>query len=93
MQFVSWPHSRYRNRITTERNFSIQNYEFTSYLRGELFYDSRSDKIAKNAFTIGSVFPLSKRSELELYYEDQRDSSSTPNFHTRGPGVVLSLYF
>ena len=86
----SW---RYRNRITFERNFSIRQYIFTPYLRGELYYDSRYDKIAKNAFSVGSVFPLTKRAEFELYYEDQRDSSSTPNYHTRGAGVVLGLYF
>ena len=86
----SW---RYRNRVTLERNFSIHHYEFTPYLRGELFYDSRYDKIAKNSITIGSIFPTSKRTELEAYYEDQRDSGTTPDTHTRGLGVVLSLYF
>ncbi len=86
----SW---RYRNRVTVERNFSIRKYEFSPYVRGELFYDSRTDKIAKNVFTAGSVFPIDKRSEFEMYYEDQRDSSSAPNFHARGIGLVLSVFF
>lgn len=86
----SW---RYRNRVSLERNFSIHEYEFTPYVRGEFFYDSRYGKIDKNVFTVGSVFPLSKRTEFETYYEDQRDSSTTPNYHTRGIGLVLSLYF
>lgn len=86
----SW---RYRNRLTLERNFEIRGYMFTPYVRGELYYDSRYDKIAKNAFTLGSIFPISKHTELEVYYEDQRDSSTTPNYHTRGAGVVLGLYF
>ncbi len=64
-----------------------------SFFRGELFYDSRFDKIAKNAFTVGSVFPITKRTEFELYYQDQRDSSTEPNYHTRGAGLALSLYF
>jgi len=89
-QPFSW---RYRNRVTLERNFEIRAYAFTPYVRGELYYDSRYDKIAKNAFTIGIVFPLTKRTEFELYYEDQRDSSSTPSYHTRGIGLVLGLYF
>jgi Protein of unknown function (DUF2490) len=84
---------RYRNRVTFERNFSIHEYEFTPYVRGEFFYDSRYDKIDKNIFTLGSVFPLSKRTEFETYYEDQRDSSTAPNYHTRGIGLVLNLYF
>jgi len=86
----SW---RYRNRISLERNFAIRGYTFTPYIRGELYYDSRYNKIAKNTFTIGSVFPMTKHTEAELYYEDQRDSSSTPNYHVRGPGVVLNLFF
>jgi len=89
-QPFSW---RYRNRLTLERDFSIRKYRFGPYVRGELYYDSRYDKIAKNAFTAGSVFPITKRTELEVYYQDQRDSSKTPNFHTRGAGLVLSLYF
>jgi hypothetical protein len=86
----SW---RYRNRITLERNFSIHKYQFTPYLKGELFYDGRYDKIAKNIFTVGSVFPTSKRTEFEVFYEDQRDSSSPTNYHTRGIGLVFSVYF
>jgi len=89
-QPFSW---RYRNRLTLERNFEIRNYTFTPYVRGEFFYDITEGKIDKNAFTIGSTFPLSKRTEVEVYYEDQRDSSSQPNTHTRGAGVVLGLYF
>jgi hypothetical protein len=89
-QSFSW---RYRNRVTLERSFEIRKYTFTPYLRGELYYDSRYDKIAKNAFTVGSVFPMTRCTELEIYYEDQRDSSSTPNYHTRGAGIVLGLYF
>jgi hypothetical protein len=60
---------------------------------GASFGSIRYDKISKNAFTIGSVFPLTKRTEFEIYYEDQRDSGTSPNFHVRGAGLVLSLYF
>jgi hypothetical protein len=85
----SW---RYRNRVSLERNFSIRNYRLTPFLRGELFFDSRFDKIAKNSFRIGSVFPITKRTEFELYYEDQRDSGTSPVFHVRGVGLTLSLF-
>jgi hypothetical protein len=76
-----------------KRNFAIKKYKFTPYVRAEFFYDSRFDKISKNAITIGSVFPLSKRTEFEVYFEDQRDSGTSPNFHVRGAGLVLGLYF
>jgi hypothetical protein len=86
----SW---RYRNRLTLERGVSLGKYEFTPYLRGEIFYDSRYGSVAKNIFTAGSVFPLTKRSEIEFFYEDQRDSSQRPLSHARGLGIVLTLYF
>jgi hypothetical protein len=84
---------RYRNRLTLEGNFSIWKYAITPYVRGEIFYDSRYGGIAKNIFTMGSVFPLTRRSEIEIFYEDQRDSAAPPNYHTRGAGLVLTLYF
>ena len=86
----SW---RYRNRVTLERNFSIRKYEFSPYVRGELFYDSRTGKISKNVYSVGSVFPMTKRTEFDMYYEDQRDSSSSPNAHARGVGLKLNLFF
>lgn len=86
----SW---RYRNRVSLQRNFTMHNYLFTPYVRGELFYDSRYDKIAKNAFTVGSIFPLTKRTEFQLYYEDQRDSGTSPVYHVRGAGLILGLFF
>jgi len=89
-QTFSW---RYRNRLSLERNFSIKKYEFTPYVRGEFYYDSRYEKISKNAFTVGSVFPLTKHTEFEVYYEDQRDSGTSPSFHVRGAGIVLNLFF
>lgn len=85
----SW---RYRNRATLERNFSIRDYRFTPYVRGELFYDSRFDKIAKNSFIIGSVFPLNRRMEVQFHYDDQRDSSTARPFHVRGAGLILGFF-
>ena len=67
-------------------------YRFTPYLRRGLFYNGRFDKIAKNSFAIRSVFPLTKRVELQLYYEGQRNSGTVPLFHVRGGGLTLSLF-
>jgi hypothetical protein len=86
----SW---RYRNRLTFERSFTIRSYSFTPYLRGEIFYDSRFEKINKNSYTIGASFPLTRHTELEPYFEDQNDYSDRPAFHTRAVGLALNLFF
>jgi hypothetical protein len=86
----SW---RYRNRLTVEREFSIGRFRFGPYVRGEVYYDSRFDKLSRTALTAGSVFPITKRFELEGYYEHQNDSGGSPNRQVNAVGAVISLYF
>jgi hypothetical protein len=86
----SW---RYRNRLTVEREFSIGRFRFAPYVRAEAYYDSRFDKWNRTALTAGSVFPITKRFELEGYYEHQNDSGGSPNRQVNAAGAVLSLYF
>jgi hypothetical protein len=85
----SW---RYRNRASLERNFAIRKYYFTPYLRDEIYYDSRVHNISLNAFSAGGIFPTSKRTELEVYYKDQRSIAAAQAVHIRGAGLILSLY-
>lgn len=85
----SW---RYRNRATFERNVAIRKYYFTPYLRDEVYYDSRVHNISLNAFSAGSIFPTGRRTELEVYYKDQRGITSAQAVHIRGGGLILSLY-
>jgi len=86
----SW---RYRTRLMFERSFSIRSYSFTPYVRGEFFYDSRYSKISRTALAIGSTFPLTKRIELEPYFEYQHDTSKSIASRVEVGGLVLSLYF
>jgi hypothetical protein len=82
--------TRYRNRLSLERNFSIRNYRFTPYARDEVFYANR--QISANTTTIGSIFPVNRRAELEFYWKTQRSTTSTPSAFTYGAGAILSLY-
>jgi Protein of unknown function (DUF2490) len=84
----SW---RYRNRVSLERNVPIRGYLFTPYVRDEIFYSDR--QIAANAVMLGSIFPTSKRTQLELYYKSETNTSSTSAVKIRGLGVILSVYF
>ena len=72
----SW---RYRNRVTGEKEFSIGRFKFNPYARGELYYDSRYDKASRTELSAGSVFPITRRVELEGYFLHQNDTGGTSN--------------
>jgi hypothetical protein len=86
----SW---RYRNRVTAEKEFSIGCFKFNPYARGELYYDSRYDKVSRTELTAGSVFPITRRVELEGYFLHQNDTGGTSNRSVNGLGIVINLYF
>jgi hypothetical protein len=87
---MSW---RYRNRLTIEREFSIGRFRFNPYLRGEIYYDSRYNKLSRTALIGGSSFPITRHLELEWYFEHQNDSGGSSNRTVNAVGVVANLYF
>jgi hypothetical protein len=84
---------RYRNRITAERTLPLRSYHFTPYIRAEVYYDSSFHKWSRTAESVGSIFPIGKRFELEPYYEHQNETGTAPNRQVNAVGLVLSLYF
>jgi hypothetical protein len=86
----SW---RYRNRLTIEKEFTINRFRFNPYARGEIYYDSRFDKWSRNALIVGSTFPITRHLELEGYLEHQNDSGGSSNRTVNGVGAVVNFYF
>ncbi len=86
----SW---RYRNRLTVEKEFTIKQFRFNPYARGEIYYDSRHDKVSRTSLICGSAFPITKHVELEGYFEHQNDSGGSPNRTVNAVGAVVNLYF
>jgi len=86
----SW---RYRNRLTVEREFSAGRFRFGPYARGEIYYDSRFDKVSRTALIAGSSFPITRHFEYEMYFEHQNDSGGSSNRTVNAVGVVANLYF
>ena len=86
----SW---RYRNRLTVEREFSAGRFRFAPYVRGEIYYDSRHDKVSRTALIAGSSFPITGHFEFESYFEHQNDSGGSPNRTVNAVGVVANFYF
>jgi len=86
----SW---RYRNRLTVERDFSAGRFRFVPYGRGEIYYDSRYDKVSRTALIGGSSFPITRHIEFESYFEHQNDSGGSSNRTVNAVGMVANLYF
>jgi hypothetical protein len=72
----SW---RYRNRLTIERSFKARSFEFSPYVRAEVYYDHKVTKWSRTTFGGGVTIPFRKHYEIEAYYEHQNDTSKSPN--------------
>jgi hypothetical protein len=83
--------SRYRNRLTLDRAFSIRSLSFSPYARGEIYFNSLSGTWYKNTYSFGATFPIRKRFELEGYYEHENTTGGSPP-HVNGIGTTLSIY-
>jgi hypothetical protein len=86
----SW---RYRNRLTLEREFSAGRFKLTPYSRGEIYYDSRYDKVSRTSLIGGLVYTITRHFELEGYFEHQNDSGGSSNRTVNAVGLVINLYF
>lgn len=86
----SW---RYRNRLTVETEFSPGRVKINPYARGEIYYDSKYEKVSRTALIVGSAFPITRHIEFESYLEHQNDSGGSSNRTVNAVGVVVNLYF
>jgi len=84
---------RYRNKLTLERTFSIRSYHFIPYVAAEPFYESQYKKWSTTDLYVGSLFPVGKHVEFNLYYEFENDTGKKPNRQNYYVGLTLYLYF
>jgi uncharacterized protein DUF2490 len=93
---------RYRNRITSEREFDLKHRSVTPYVSAEVYFDTRHNVWNKFRFTAGAqiglrrgafnqVLPRHQRL-LDIYYTRQHDSRSSTS-KINALGVALSFYF
>lgn len=83
---------RYRNRLTLERSFRIGPAAFTPYLRGEIYYVSRTSAWSKNSYSLGLEIPLRRRMQVESYFEHDNQSRTSPQ-HVNAVGLKFQLFF
>ena len=86
----SW---RFRSRLSVEKEFSLGRVRLNPYVRGELYYDSRPHEWSRTEWIGGTALPLTRRVELEAYFDYQNDTGGDHNRQVYAIGTVLNLYF
>jgi len=86
----SW---RYRNRLSMEKELSRGAVRVNPYARFEAYYDSRYEKWSRTESMLGASFPVTRRWELEGYFDAQHDTGGSPNRTTKAIGAATTLYF
>jgi hypothetical protein len=96
--------SRYRNRVTLEREFKVLNRGVTPYGSIEAFYDSRFDSWNRNRVAAGVQLTLKggaplislihprKQFVLDVYVTRQNDSRSQPG-RVKALGLAFNIYY
>ncbi|MFI5005953.1 MAG: DUF2490 domain-containing protein [Solirubrobacterales bacterium] len=83
--------TRYRERITLEREIALFGVETIPYASAELLYDTRYDAWSEQRYQVGLEAVLGPRWRLEPYYLRKEDLRSEPR-HTNALGVLLKYY-
>ena len=84
---------RYRNRLTLQRTFAVGSYHLIPYAQAEPFYESQYSKWSSTDLYAGSLFPVGKYVEFNIYYEHENDTAKKPNRQDNYVGLVLYVYF
>jgi Protein of unknown function (DUF2490) len=84
---------RYRNRLQLEEPLSIRSYHPIPYLSAEAYYEEQYQKWSTTELYAGSLFPIKKRLEFDLYYEHQNNTGKSPNSQLDGIGLKLNMFF
>jgi hypothetical protein len=84
---------RYRNRLQIERSLKISSYHPVPYVSAEVYYEEQYRKWSTTELYAGSLFPIKKRYEFDLYYEHQNNTGKSPNRQLQGIGLKLNIFF
>jgi hypothetical protein len=86
----SW---RYRNKLTVDRAFAVGSYHLIPYVAAEPYYTSQYNKWSTTALFAGSLFPVGRHVEFNVYYEHENNTGKHPNQPENEVGLALYLYF
>lgn len=83
--------TRYRNRLTVQRPFKIDQFRFTPYAAGELFYDGQHRSWNENQYGFGVVIPFRKIFSVDTFVRRQ-NCTTCKEQHVNVLGVTLNFY-
>jgi Protein of unknown function (DUF2490) len=84
---------RHRNRLQIEEPLDIRSYHPVPYISAEVYYQEQYQKWGTTELYAGSLFPVKKRYEFDLYYEHQNNTGESPNRQLEGIGLKLNMFF
>ena len=84
---------RYRNKLTVERTVTIRNFHHIPYVAVEPFYESQFNKWSTTALYAGSLFPVGRHVQFNLYYEHENNTGGTKNHPENAVGLALYHFF
>jgi hypothetical protein len=84
---------RYRNKLTVERTVTIRNFHHIPYVAVEPFYESEFSKWSTTALYVGTLFPIGRHVEFNLYYEHENNTGGKKNHPENAVGLALYLFF
>ena len=83
---------RYRNKLTVERTVSIRSFHHIPYVAVEPFYESQFNKWSTTALYAGSLFPVGRHVQFNLYYEHENNTGGAKNHPENAVGLALYLF-
>lgn len=84
--------TRYRNKLTIERDFRIHDFRFTPFIAAEAFYDGANHSWNQEQYSTGIEWPYKSLLMLQTYYLRQ-NCSTCSDTSLDVFGVTLNLYF
>lgn len=82
--------TRYRNRLTVERDLLVDRFRFTPYASAEVFFNFASGTVNEQQYAVGIQWPFRRLFMVETYYLYQHTSSAPTS--TNAFGITLNFF-
>ena len=84
--------TRYRNELSAEYDFKINNFRFTPYGAAEAYYNGPTSSWNEEQYTAGVQWPVKRLLQIDTYYLRQNCTTCSPP-HLNVAGLTLNFYF
>jgi hypothetical protein len=84
--------TRYRNKLTVERDSCVRGFRFDPYVSAEFFYDISKSSWNQEQYAAGILLPYRRVLMVDLYYLRQNCGTCSPE-HLNAFGLTVNLFF